>query len=59
MFNPDGSRAFCGNGTLCVARWAAVVAGLPASLAIETDHGVLATEQDVPSGFLRLDGQFQ
>jgi diaminopimelate epimerase len=40
-FNADGSRAFCGNGTRCVARWAHLRAGLPARLSIETDRGVL------------------
>jgi len=40
-FNADGSRAFCGNGTLCAARWAQVTAGLPAALQLETDQGVL------------------
>ncbi len=39
-FNADGSRAFCGNGALCVARWAHHVAGLGVSLALETDSGV-------------------
>ncbi|MFQ5670434.1 MAG: diaminopimelate epimerase [Acidobacteriota bacterium] len=40
-FNADGSRAFCGNGTLCVARWAHQAAGLPAALRLETDQGVV------------------
>jgi diaminopimelate epimerase len=43
-FNADGSRAFCGNGTLCAARWAHVHAGLSASLQLETDQGVLAVK---------------
>ena len=40
-FNADGSRAFCGNGTLCVARWAHQEAGMPPELRIETDQGVI------------------
>ena len=40
-FNADGSRAFCGNGTLCVARWAHAIAGYPADLSLETDVGVV------------------
>ena len=40
-FNADGSRAFCGNGTLCVARWAHEVAGHPADLQVETDAGII------------------
>lgn len=43
-FNADGSRAFCGNGTLCAARWAHVHAGRPASLQLETDQGLLAVK---------------
>ncbi|MFQ5767199.1 MAG: diaminopimelate epimerase [Acidobacteriota bacterium] len=38
-FNADGSRAFCGNSTLCVARWAHQVKGLPARLKLATDEG--------------------
>ncbi|MCZ6651295.1 MAG: diaminopimelate epimerase [Acidobacteria bacterium] len=40
-FNADGTRAFCGNGTLCAARWAHERAGFPATLRLETDQGVL------------------
>lgn len=40
-FNADGSRAFCGNGTRCVARWAHLHAGLPQEMTLETDRGVL------------------
>lgn len=40
-FNADGSRAFCGNGILCAARWAHERAGFPAVLRLETDQGVL------------------
>jgi diaminopimelate epimerase len=40
-FNADGSRAFCGNGTLCVARWAQQEAAFGASLRLATDSGVL------------------
>ena len=40
-FNSDGSRAFCGNGTLCAARWAHERAGFPAALRLETDQGAL------------------
>lgn len=39
--NADGSRAFCGNGTLCVARWAHEVGGFPAELTLETDEGII------------------
>ncbi|MFQ5719169.1 MAG: diaminopimelate epimerase [Acidobacteriota bacterium] len=45
-FNADGSRAFCGNGTLCVARWAHEMAGAPATVEVETDEGVLTAHID-------------
>ena len=40
-FNADGSRAFCGNGTRCVARWAHLLGGLPAEMRLQTDRGIL------------------
>lgn len=43
-FNADGSRAFCGNGTLCAARWAHEIAGFPADLRLETDAGVIPAQ---------------
>jgi len=54
--NADGSRAFCGNGALCTARWAHKEAGLPPDLSLETDAGILSlcvrgdrVEMQVPS----------
>ena len=41
-FNADGSRAFCGNGTLCAARWAHVHGDMPSSMRLETDQGILS-----------------
>jgi diaminopimelate epimerase len=41
FYNPDGSRAFCGNGTLCAGRWAHAVAGLRETLRLETDRGIV------------------
>jgi diaminopimelate epimerase len=41
-FNADGSPAFCGNGTLCAARWAHLHAGLPAAHRLDTAQGELS-----------------
>ncbi len=43
-FNPDGSRAFCGNGTRCAARFAFMNVIAPRRMTIETDAGVLPAE---------------
>jgi diaminopimelate epimerase len=43
-FNPDGSRAFCGNGTRCAARFAFLNVIAPRRMTIETDAGVLPAE---------------
>jgi len=43
-FNPDGSRAFCGNGTRCAARFAFMNVIAPRRMTIETDAGVIPAE---------------
>jgi len=43
-FNPDGSRAFCGNGTRCAARFAFMNVVAPRRMTIETDAGVIPAE---------------
>lgn len=43
-FNPDGSRAFCGNGTRCAARFAFINVIAPRRMTIETDAGVIPAE---------------
>jgi diaminopimelate epimerase len=43
-FNPDGSRAFCGNGTRCAARFAFLNVIAPRRMTIETDAGVIPAE---------------
>lgn len=43
-FNPDGSRAFCGNGTRCAARFAFMNVIAPRKMTIETDAGVIPAE---------------
>ena len=62
-FNADGSRAFCGNGTLCAARWAHVHGALPAALRLATEQGVLSlkvsgarVEMSVPPPAAMQDG---
>jgi len=45
FFNPDGTRAaMCGNGARCAARLACEEGIAPASMALETDAGVLHAE---------------
>jgi diaminopimelate epimerase len=43
-FNPDGSRAFCGNGTRCAARFAFLNVIAPRRMTVETDTGVIPAE---------------
>jgi len=43
-FNPDGSRAFCGNGTRCAARFSYMNVVAPRRMTIETDAGVVPAE---------------
>lgn len=43
-FNPDGSRAFCGNGTRCAARFALMHVIATRKMTIETDTGVIPAE---------------
>lgn len=40
-FNADGSSAFCGNGTLCAARWGHIHGGLGRDIKLETAQGIL------------------
>ncbi len=40
FFNPDGSAAFCGNGTRCAARWAHHL-GTPSPMKLDTSVGLV------------------
>jgi diaminopimelate epimerase len=48
FFNPDGSAAFCGNGSRCAARFAAARGMVDGPMVLETDAG------EVPA---RIDGE--
>lgn len=53
FFNPDGSRAFCGNGSRCAARFAVLEGLAQKEMVLETDTGsVPATVAE--SGEVRL-----
>jgi len=54
FYNPDGSEAFCGNGSRCAARFAHVI-GLAASpMVLETAAGEVAARVEGESVQLRL-----
>ena len=54
FFNPDGSQAFCGNGSRCAARFASLRGWAPPSMVLETIAGDVPATVDGDRVSLRL-----
>lgn len=54
FYNPDGTRAFCGNGSRCAARFAHLEGWAPRSFVLETDAGEVPATVSEASVSLRL-----